>query len=67
MVSEASSSGREVFESQDSKWTSRGWSDSMTPEGVRRRLDKLEQLYQAWLELKRLRPMLREQRPQNAT
>jgi hypothetical protein len=28
----------------------------MTPDAVRRRLDKLEQLYQAWLELRRLQP-----------
>jgi hypothetical protein len=65
-MSEASSSGREVSESQDSKWASRGWSDEMTPEAVRRRLDKLERLYQAWLELKKLRPVSPEECPRNS-
>jgi hypothetical protein len=49
--------------SQDAKWASRGWSDEMTSEAVQRRLEKLEQLYQAWLELKRLPLRGGEERP----
>ena len=51
--------------SQDAKWSSRGWSDEMTSEAVLRRLQKLEQLYQAWLELKRLPPSGPEQPPRS--
>jgi len=60
-MSEVSTSGREGSEPRDVKWFSRGWSDEMTPEAVRRRLEKLEQLYQAWLELKKLRPIKPEE------
>ncbi|MCE2793348.1 MAG: hypothetical protein ACK49R_12705 [Planctomycetota bacterium] len=45
------------------KWASRGRSDEMTPETVQRRLGRLEQLFQAWLELKKLRPMPPEEWP----
>ncbi|MFM7116656.1 MAG: hypothetical protein ACKO81_03855 [Planctomycetota bacterium] len=66
-MSEVFSSSREGSERQDPKWASRGWSDEMTPEAIRRRLDKLEQLYQAWLELKKLRPVVLEEFPRKSS
>ncbi len=35
------------------KRSSRGWSDDMSPDAVRRRLEILSELYGAWLTLKK--------------